>query len=1094
MNAADRPAPGAPLRDPADLRRLYEAPRDGWRPFTLTDEQLAAATAPLAPGVIVAGAGSGKTTVMQARVVWLAGSGQVRPDQVLGLTFTNKAAGELAQRMRAAFAGAEDAAEHGEPTVSTYHSYAGRLLRDHGLRIGIEPGARLLADATRYQLAGRVLRRAEGPFAELTTTVGHLIGELVALDGELSEHLVDLARLRAEDDALIAEIAALPKPVRFARDAAQTARKRGELASLVAALRAEKRRLDSLDFGDQLAFSARLAQEYPSVGEAERDRYRVVLLDEYQDTSYAQKVLLRALFGGGHPVTAVGDPCQAIYGWRGASVANIDGFPEEFPDTAGAPARRYPLSVNNRSGGRLLDAANDLSAPLRAVHAGVVPLSPRPGREADGSIAVALHRTAEDELDWVVDQVAACLASGVPAREIAVLTRIRSRFGDYHAAFLGRGIPLEVVGLGGLLHLPEVADVVATLEVLDDPTANPALLRLLTGPRWRIGPRDLVLLGRRAHELVRPTAPGGPGLRAGGDAADLAALLDEAVAGVDPAEVVSLSDALANPGGGPFSAEARERFRQLADELAALRRHAGDPLADLLGRIAAVTGLEVEVDAAVAGGRGGRGEALAAFLSHAAGFTDLDGEAGLRAFLAYLRAAETYDRGLDSAGPSDADSVKLMTVHKAKGLEWDVVLLPDLTAKVFPSARSRAHWLGSAQALPATLRGDCDDFPPNPAVWNTAGAKEFAADLRALSDLEERRLGYVAVTRPRRMLFASSHWWGPTQKEPRGPSAYLETLREHAERVSGRVDRWEPKPDEGETNPALEAARVHPWPVALAEGPLAARREAAAWVAEALARRDAGSPEPSDEDVSDGDVSATATSRPPAGSRSPGGTATPGCCSTRPGDPTGSTLRCRCPSRSRRRPWSGWPRTQRAWPAPWSGRCPGRRPLRPRSAPASTRGSRSSSASRCCSIRSTSRARPTTRSPSTMPRCRPCRRPSAPGRTPAARRWRSRLRSRSCWAAMWSAGGSTRSTAVMTAATRSWTGRRAPRRPTRSSWPSTGWRGRGSPGCPRDRWEPPSSTSGRTGSSAPPTCRGRRSWHSCSPRVAGTRARARRRP
>ena len=395
-------------------------------------------------------------------------------------------------------------AMHGEPTVSTYHSYAGRLLRDHGLRIGVEPGARLLADATRYQLAGRVLRRAEGPFAELTTTVGRLIGELVALDGELSEHLVDLADLAAEDAALIAEIAALPKPVQFARDAAQTARKRSELASLVAALRAEKRRLDSLDFGDQLAFSARLALEHPAVGEAERDRYRVVLLDEYQDTSHAQKVLLRALFGGGHPVTAVGDPCQAIYGWRGASVANIDGFPEEFPDAAGAPARRYPLSVNNRSGGRLLDAANDLSAPLRAVHQGVEPLRPREGREGDGSITVALHRTADDELAWVVDQVEACLAVGVPAREIAVLTRIRSRFGDYHSAFLRRGIPLEVVGLGGLLHLPEVADLVATLEVLDDPTANPALLRLLTGPRWRIGPRDLVLLGRRAQRAGAP--------------------------------------------------------------------------------------------------------------------------------------------------------------------------------------------------------------------------------------------------------------------------------------------------------------------------------------------------------------------------------------------------------------------------------------------------------------------------------------------------------------------------------------------------------------------------------------------------------------
>ncbi len=341
----------------------------------------------------------------------------------------------------------------------------------------------------------------------------------------------------------------------------------------------------------------------------------------------------------------------------------------------------------------------------------------------------------------------------------------------------------------------------------------------------------------RPSSWCAPRHPAGaPGHRSGQDAADLTALLDEAVAGVDPAEVVSLSDALANPGGGPFSAEARERFRLLADELAALRRHVGDPLPDLLGRIAAVTGLEVEVEAAPAGERGGRGEALAAFMSHAAAFTDLDGEAGLRAFLAYLRAAQTYDRGLDSAGPSDADSVKLMTVHKAKGLEWDVVLLPDLTAKVFPSARSRAHWLGSASTLPATLRGDRQDFPPNPAVWNTAGAKAFNADLRALADLEERRLGYVAVTRPRRMLFASSHWWGPTQKEPRGPSAYLQTLRDHAEGGSGRVDRWEPAPQGGESNPALAAARVHPWPVPLAEGPLAARRQAAAWVAEAGAR------------------------------------------------------------------------------------------------------------------------------------------------------------------------------------------------------------------------------------------------------------------
>src|SRR5204863_9700574 len=140
----------------------------------------------------------------------------------------------------------------------------------------------------------------------------------------------------------------------------------------------EKHRLGVLDFGDQMAFAARLAREHPGVGELERDRFRVVLLDEYQDTSYAQEQLLSGLFGGGHPVTAVGDPCQAIYGWRGASVANIDRFPQDFRRADGAAARRFALTRNNRSGERLLTAANLLSQPLRERHPGVGVLEPRP--------------------------------------------------------------------------------------------------------------------------------------------------------------------------------------------------------------------------------------------------------------------------------------------------------------------------------------------------------------------------------------------------------------------------------------------------------------------------------------------------------------------------------------------------------------------------------------------------------------------------------------------------------------------------------------------------------------------------------------------
>ena len=153
---------------------------------------MACVTAPLAPQVIVAGAGSGKTTVMAARVVWLVGTGQVAPEQVLGLTFTNKAAGELAERVRRALVarrgpdpdpaparsrtgGGDARGRPGEPQISTYHAFAGQLLKDHGLRIGLEPSARLLADATRFQLAATVLRAAPGPYPALTKCLPTLV-------------------------------------------------------------------------------------------------------------------------------------------------------------------------------------------------------------------------------------------------------------------------------------------------------------------------------------------------------------------------------------------------------------------------------------------------------------------------------------------------------------------------------------------------------------------------------------------------------------------------------------------------------------------------------------------------------------------------------------------------------------------------------------------------------------------------------------------------------------------------------------------------------------------------------------------------------
>ncbi|MGW3037755.1 ATP-dependent helicase [Streptomyces sp. NPDC001178] len=819
------------ITDPDQLKELLGIP--------FTPEQTACIIAPPAPQVIVAGAGSGKTTVMAARVVWLVGTGQVAPEQVLGLTFTNKAAGELAERVRKALvkAGVTDPDvidpdnPPGEPVISTYHAFAGRLLTDHGLRIGLEPTARLLADATRYQLAARVLREAPGPYPALTRSFADLVSDLLALDAELAEHLVRPEELRAYDTGLLRTLEGAKLTNADLRKVPEAAAARRELADLVVRYRAAKRERDLLDFGDQIALSAQLAR-IPEVGRILRDEFRVVLLDEYQDTSVAQRILLAGLFGDGtgHPVTAVGDPCQAIYGWRGASVANLDDFPEHFAHPDGRPATRQALSENRRSGGRLLDLANGLAEPLRAMHAGVEALRPAPGAERDGIVRCALLPTHAEEIDWIADSIAHLVDTGKAPGEIAVLCRTATDFAEIQGALVARDVPVEVVGLSGLLHLPEIADLVAVCEVLQDPGANASLVRLLTGPRWRIGPRDLALLGRRARLLVAHARVG--------DQDDRDRRLAEAVEGVDPSEVTSLADALdtflempldaeQEDDGLPFSPDARVRFARLAAELRDLRRSLADPLMDVLHRVLAVTGLEVELSASPHALAARRRETLSNFLDIAASFAAGDGEATLLAFLGFLRTAAQYEKGLDNALPGGENTVKVLTAHKSKGLEWDVVAVPGLVTGTFPSTQGREKWTAQGKVLPHELRGDADTLP-DVDTWDSRGLKAFQEAMKEHQHTEELRLGYVTFTRPRSLLLGSGHWWGPTQKKPRGPSDFLQALHDHCAAGYGEIEAWADEPAEGEENPALHAATADQvWPLPLDEASLARRRTAA---------------------------------------------------------------------------------------------------------------------------------------------------------------------------------------------------------------------------------------------------------------------------
>jgi DNA helicase-2/ATP-dependent DNA helicase PcrA len=805
----------------------------GWD-FAPSPEQWAAIQAPLEPAVVIAGAGSGKTTLMAARVVYLVATGQVRPDQVLGLTFTTKAAGQLRGKVREALLAAgllppPDIAGHAagddtlEPTVATYNAYAAGLLTDHGLRIGHEPDTRVLSDASRYQLGARVVERHTDEVRFLTDHPPTAIQNLLALDGAMSEHLVSPEQVldfdrEAEQSFLRAyEEEAGGKGrktyVEAAAKAINAIERRRELMALVAGYRRLKRDLGLMDFSDQIELAARLAVEQPEVGAIERERFRVVMLDEYQDTSVAQATMLARLFGDGHAVTAVGDPNQAIYGWRGASVSNI----LHFADTFGA-SRTFPLTVSRRSDRRILEVANRLAAPLYEKYGDqVVRLAPKPDA-GQGEVSLRVLETHAEELAWLADEVTAAHDAGSLWSDVGVLTRDNAHAADVFDALTARDVPVEIVGLSGLIRLPEVAEVVATLHLLNDVTANASLLTLLTGPRWAVGPRDLSLLARRAASLA------GQGPR---DAANLGAQLIGIADGIDPAEIPALGDALDSPGDAAYSAEALERFALLSAELRMLRRSVGEPLLDIVRRIIDTSGVDIELASAVSPAAGARRDNLDLFVKAVAEFQAVDGDVSLSALLAYLTAEDDQGNGLDLATPTAADSVKLLTVHRAKGLEWRHVFLVGVGETRFPSNRSRTLWTSSPAVLPAPLRGDARDLPQL-AGFDKAALDAYRADTRAHDQEEELRLGYVAFTRAISRLSVTSYLWS-TRTTPFGPSPYQAVVREQLEAWGEPCDGWLDKPAKGSPNPYDAVDPSRPWPE-VGPGREAALRIAAAGV------------------------------------------------------------------------------------------------------------------------------------------------------------------------------------------------------------------------------------------------------------------------
>jgi DNA helicase-2/ATP-dependent DNA helicase PcrA len=809
--------------------------------FTPTDEQAAVIAAPPGPLVVVAGAGAGKTETMAARVVWLVANGYAHPGQVLGLTFTRKAAGQLMRRVRtrlARLAGAGlypggDTTLDEHPAIGTYHAFAGTLLREHGLLLPVEPATRLMSETELWQLAFRVVCDHPG---ELRTekTPGALTAMVLRLAGQLAEHLVDTAQLRdtqLELERLVHTLPAGPRQRDHGpnRDllgvlAAQT--ERTELIPLVDALHRRMRHDNVMDFGLQMAAAARLASGFPTVGAQLRQRYRVVLLDEYQDTGHAQRIALSSLFGGGVDdelaLTAVGDPIQSIYGWRGASATNLPRFTTDFCLSDGTPAPTLELRTSWRNPPRTLHLANAVSMQARRRSVSVRELLPRPDAPP-GEVRCALLTDVSTERAWVADHVAAryeaARASGGQVPTTAVLVRRNADAAPMAEALTARGVPVEVVGAAGLLTMPEVADVVAMLRLVADPTAGVAAMRVLTGPRWRLGASDVAALWRRARELD------GPG-------ADRTSAEGVVASAARDADAACLADAICDPGRADrYSRLGHTRIVGLSRELTTLRAQLHHPLPELVAEVRRMLGVDAEVRAAQLVSAGWAGtEHLDAFADVVADFAARPA-ATVAGLLAFLDAAMDVEHGLAPAEVAvSKDRVQILTVHAAKGLEWQVVAVPHLSGRVFPSTAARRSWLTDAGDLPPLLRGDratvsehgvpvldTSDVNDRKALSDKLNEHKRSLDQRRID--EERRLLYVAITRAEDTLLLSGHHWGATESRPRGPSDFLVEIRDVIDRSTaagapcGVVDVWAADPADGELNPLRNQVIERSWPV-----------------------------------------------------------------------------------------------------------------------------------------------------------------------------------------------------------------------------------------------------------------------------------------
>ncbi len=656
----------------------------------LTGEQLAAVTHAEGPLLIVAGAGTGKTAVITRRIAHLITTRRARPEQILALTFTDRAAAEMEERV-------DRLVPYGytQAWISTFHAFGDRVLRENAIHLGLSPDFRVLTQAEQIIFVRE--RLFEFPleyFRPLGDPTRH-IAALVALFSRAKDEDVTPEEYTAYAERLAAEPAGDPA-------ASEQVRQQRELASAYQAYQRLLTREGRLDFGDLITLTLRLLREHPTVLQRYREQFQYILVDEFQDTNYAQFELVKLLAGDRRCLAVVADDDQAIYRWRGASYSNITYFAQAYPD-----ARTVVLTHNYRSTQLILDSAyrlirhNDpdrlevrhqIDKRLRAV-SGV------------GTLPRHLHfDTLHSEADGVADRIAQRVAAGQwRYSDVALLVRANRDADPFLRALNLKGIPFVFSGTRGLYDREEIRLIVAALRCIASPHDSLSLYLLSTAPFYDVPAQDLADCMGYAHRKHRSLSH-----------------VYRHLGAIEEIEV---------------SPEGRATIAKLVEDLEAItqlssRYPTGRVLYEYLvtrtgyvGRLTASGSPEDEHRVAN----------IARFFDLVSRYGEIAPVDRVPGFVGYLDLLiEAGDDPPAAEFETDADAVRVLTIHKAKGLEFPVVFMVGLVVDRFPS-RARMEPLPLPDALMKDLLPTGD----------------FHLE-------EERRLFYVGMTRAKRDLYLTS--------------------------------------------------------------------------------------------------------------------------------------------------------------------------------------------------------------------------------------------------------------------------------------------------------------------------------------------------